>query len=117
MQLLSDAVRKQFSKFPLRSQEKVSDPLVVAKFFDPCGRFTFYATEGEEEGPDFTMFGFVVSPLDPDFDELGYMSLMEMQSVKNKFGLGIERDVNYPTCVKTLSTVRERRRSQQRQFA
>jgi hypothetical protein len=27
---------------PLYSQENVSDPVAIVKFFDPCGRYTFY---------------------------------------------------------------------------
>ena len=55
----------------LYSQEQKRDPLVVCKFFDPVGSWTWYATEGspvdedgyydtEKEKVDFMFFGLVV---------------------------------------------------------
>ena len=36
----------------LYSQEQESDPLVVCKFFDPVGSWTWYATEGSPVDED-----------------------------------------------------------------
>ena len=36
----------------LYSQEKEADPLVVCKFFDPVGSWTWYATEGSPVDED-----------------------------------------------------------------
>lgn len=80
----------------LYSQEKNPDPTAVVKFFDPCGRYTFYVTEGERitetPGNDWLFFGWCVSPLGEDCDEFGYARLSELQGVRNRLGLGIERD-------------------------
>lgn len=68
----------------------IGDRTVVAKFFDPTGRFTFYMLEYDPK--QRLGFGWVVSPLGPDCDELGYVSIDELEGVKGAFGLGIERD-------------------------
>jgi hypothetical protein len=81
---------------PLYSQENVADPIAVVKFFDPCGRYTFYVLEARREaGGDFLLFGFCRSPLGPDCDELGYASLRQLESVRGPLGLGIERDLYF----------------------
>jgi hypothetical protein len=68
---------------PLYSQENVPDPVAVIKFFDPCGRFTFFVLEGQREPDgDLRLFGFCGSPLGPDLDELGYASLRQLESVR-----------------------------------
>jgi len=69
--------------------ESIKVPL---KIFDPGGRGTWYITEFDGED---TLFGFCCSPLGSDCDELGYVSLEELQSVKNRFGIGMERDINW----------------------
>ncbi len=91
MMLLTKKIRKQLPK--LYSQEKTPDPLCVVKFFYPAGRGTWYGIEFDGED---RFFGYVVSPLTPDFDELGYFTLSELRSVRVKpFGLGIERDYHW----------------------
>ena len=71
---------------------KGSDAVAVVKFFDPSGRYTFYATEYDGED---TFFGYAVSMFGEDCDEYGYASLSEMQGEKGRFGLGIERDRHF----------------------
>ena len=87
MKLMTKEIEISLPK--LYSQENVEDPIAHVKFFDPCGSFTWYATEFD--GKD-TFFGKVFSHLCPE-GELGYFSLSELQSVKESFGLGIERDL------------------------
>ena len=78
----------------------LADKVAVLKFFDPCGRGTWYAVEGQAEEGDLCLFGWVASPLGPDCDEWGYFSLNELASVRNRMGLGIERDMHFrPTKV------------------
>jgi len=72
------------------SQDGSKDPVVVAKFFNPSGSGTWYATEYYPEERLF--FGFV-SIFGDHNDEWGYFSLDELESVRvPPFGLGIERD-------------------------
>jgi hypothetical protein len=87
---------------PLYSQENNPDPTVWVKFFDPTGSWTWYATEGSQEGDDFIFFGLV----DGFEEELGNFSLNELSSVRGKFGLGIERDMYFTP--KPLSQVKRR---------
>lgn len=101
-------------KFPLHSQdEKEDEALVWAKYFHPAGRYTFYVTEmniemleslGNRQIVEGTAFGFVRSPLGSDCDELGYVDLNEMASLRGRFGLGIERDMYFTPC--TLGEIR-----------
>ncbi len=90
MELMPEEVRKLLPPLYANEDKKPFEIKVPLKLFDPSGRGTWYITEFD--GKD-TMFGFCVSPLGPDCDELGYMSLQEMSAVRNRFGLGIERDI------------------------
>ena len=89
MKLLTKALIKKLPK--LYTQDTVADPIVQVKFFDPTGSFTWFAYEFD--GID-RFFGKVFSSLCPE-GELGYFSLSELQSVKGRFGLGIERDLYF----------------------
>lgn len=82
----------------LYSQEEVKDPIVWCKFFTPDSNWTWYAIEFD--GTD-TFYGMV----DGFEEELGYFSLAELQSVKGKLGLPIERDRYFKPC--RLSEVRK----------
>lgn len=87
MMLLTKANRKALPA--LGSTEKQGDDaMAVVKFFDPTGSWTWYATEFDG---DDTFFGLV----DGHEKELGYFSLSELQSVRGRFGLGIERDRHF----------------------
>lgn len=83
---------------PLYSQEDEPDPTVWVKLFDPCGSWTWYATEFDGED---TFFGLV----DGHEAELGYWSLSELAAVKGPLGIGIERDMHFTP--KPLSAVRK----------
>jgi hypothetical protein len=83
----------------LYSQENKADPMVVCKFFTPDAGWTWYAIEGspvdangyydtDKEKVDFVFFG-LVAGLET---ELGYFALSELQSIRGKLGLPVERD-------------------------
>jgi len=120
MKLLTKELQKALP--PLYSTENEEDPMVVCKFFHPRSNWTWYVTEaslqtvkdGEElciglteaipEGAqpiDVLMFGLV----DGFEAELGYISLRELASVRDDWGLGVERDIYWTP--KRLSEVRE----------
>ena len=65
---------------------KGGDAVAFVKFFDPCGSWTWYATEFDGEDRFFDL-------VDGNEKELGYFSLSELKTVKGRFGLGIERDM------------------------
>ena len=103
-------------------QEKVDDPIVVVRFFNPTGAGTWYPTEliclirRKDEGAgsetleveaseidqfkyyevvDKLFFGYV-SIFGDHNDEWGYFRLSELLSVKcPPFGMGIERDLYF----------------------
>ena len=102
--LLPDSLKERMPA--LYSQEQERDPLVVCKFFDPVGSWTWYATEGspvDEDGyydtnkekVDYLFFGLVVGHV----AELGYFSLEELQTLKEGLrgmrALPIGRDVHF----------------------
>jgi len=87
MQLLTKEIENRFKK--IGSQEKVKDPEIIVKFFDPTGSWTWYATEYDQDTKTF--FGLV----DGYEKELGYFSLEELESVKGPLGIGIERDIHF----------------------
>ena len=90
MQLLTKELIKRFEKVGRQENEK--DPLVIAKFFNPAGAGTWYATE---YNPSEKMFFGYVSIFGDENDEWGSFSLEELQSYKGRFSLGIERDMYF----------------------
>ena len=86
MMLLTRDLRRKIPK--LYSQEHKKDPIAYVKFFAPSSNWTWYILEFD--GKD-TFFAYVVG-LE---SELGYVSLRELQSVRGRWGLGIERDRHF----------------------
>lgn len=87
MKLLNEEIKQRFKE--VGSQEQNPDPLVIAKFFDPCGSATWYSTEYEPESN--TCFGYVTGLF---VDEWGSFSINELESIELPFGLTIERDIH-----------------------
>ena len=89
MKLLTKQLEKRFKE--IGSQEKEKDPIVIAKFFNPTGAGTWYATEYDHR--DKIFFGYV--SLFGDYnDEWGSFSLQELEDLKLPMGLTIERDLH-----------------------
>lgn len=83
---------KEISKKAQAQYPKGSDfnQMVVAKFFDPCGSWSWYVMNQCPEDPDYLwgiVNGFEV--------ECGSFSLSELQAVKGPLGIGIERDLHF----------------------
>jgi hypothetical protein len=77
--------RAQYPKGANMAEQKI-----VAKFFDPCGSWTWYLMNQDPEDPDY-LWGIVKG-----FEvESGSFSLSELQSYRGRFGLGIERDLGF----------------------
>ena len=88
MKLLTEEIKNKLPKLYANENKKPEDIFVICKFFNPMGSWTWYATEFDGED---RFFGFVRG-----FEnELGYFSLIELQSVKGPLGLGIERDRHF----------------------
>ncbi len=88
MKIVTEKFEKLFENFPLYSQEKELNPLVIAKLFDPCGSATWYLLEYD---PDQKIaFNYVTGMIE---DEFGFASLEELESIRRTYGLTIERDL------------------------
>ena len=95
MKLLTKELREKLPSLYTTKHEP--DPLVICKFFTPDSSWTWYAIEFD--GKD-TFFGYV----DGFEAELGYFSLSELESVRGKLGLPVERDRWFKPC--RLSEIR-----------
>jgi len=96
MKLMTKAIERQAQKqYPKGAS---LNQRVVAKFFNPCGSWTWYLMNQDPENPDY-LWGIV----DGFAVEMGSFSLSELQSVRLKFGLRIERDLYFtPISAKEL---------------
>jgi len=96
MKLLTKELRAKLPKLNETEDVPVEEKTVVVKFFTPDSSWTWYAVEFDGED---LFFGLV----DGFEKEWGYFSLRELQSVKGKLGLPIERDLYFePTKIKDL---------------
>lgn len=87
MKLLTKELLERFAK--IGSQQDETNPLVIAKFFNPTGAGTWYATEYNPA--DKIFYGYVKL----HEGEWGSFGLEELESVTGAMGLGIERDRNF----------------------
>lgn len=85
MKLITKELENRFAQIGDQSQSK--DPVIVAKFFNPCGAETWYATEYDKDND--ICFGYVTGMWE---DEFGSFSIKELEELKLPFGLHIERD-------------------------
>ena len=97
MKMMTKAIEKAFAK--TGSQDGAKDPIVIAKWFNPVGAATWWATEYDPKTK--IAFGYVtLYGLGDPCNEWGYFSLAELEEYKGPLGLGIERDLSFtPTPV------------------
>ena len=88
MKLVTKELEKRFKK--VGRQEDVKDPVIIAKFFNPAGAGTWYATEYDPK--DKIFFGYV-SIFEDHNDEWGSFSLVELEDYRGPMGIRIERDL------------------------
>lgn len=72
--------------------QNITDAYVTLKLFNPIGSGTWYVCEANFDEEDMPAYGYVTGLGD---DELGFFSLKELQEVRLKHGLPIERDVSW----------------------
>jgi hypothetical protein len=90
MKLMTPALEHRFAE--VGSQENAPDPIIIAKFFNPTGAGTWYATAYDPQTRTF--FGYV-SIFGDSNDEWGYFSLDELETYQGRFRLGLERDLYF----------------------
>jgi hypothetical protein len=88
MKLMTRELEQRFGEIG-NQDGKGFDALVVAKYFHPMSRWTWYATEYVPD--DRVLFGYVCG----FEDEWGYFSLDELEDVKGTLGVGVERDLYF----------------------
>jgi hypothetical protein len=89
MQLLTEELRAILPK--LYAQEGNRNPIVYAKFFTPDSDWTWFITEGNDEGEEFIFFCYVIG----FEEEWGYSALSELEGVRGSLGLPIEGDLYF----------------------
>ena len=67
------------------------DPFPVVKLFTPDAAATWLLTEAFPDGADLRLFG--LCDLGLGSPELGYLMLSEIEDVRGKLGLPVERDL------------------------
>jgi len=89
MKLLTKEITKKATE-QFDKGSDLDDQMIVAKFFNPMGSWTWYLMNLAEDG-DYA-WGIV----DGHAVEMGSFSISELQKVKLKpFGFGIERDMYF----------------------
>lgn len=113
MKLLPQSIRQALlrnGRLRLQFQEDGEaepDFLPVVKLFTPDGSCTWLLSELDPEDPDIA---FGLCDLGMGCPELGSVSLSELESVRGKLGLKIERDL-YFTPIKTISAYADEARA------
>ena len=86
MELLTKTIREQLIE---NGRKPDQDHIPIAKLFDPCSSATWLISELDQDGD--TLFG--LCDLGLGTPELGSVSLKKLISTRNRYGIGIERDV------------------------
>jgi hypothetical protein len=113
MKLLTADIRKKLIRNGRLHQqldeagEPEPDFLPVVKLFTPDAGCTWLLTEIDPEDPDIA---FGLCDLGLGYPELGSVSLSELEAVRGKLNLPVERDL-YFTATKTLSAYADEARA------
>lgn len=101
MKLITPELKARFAE--VGNQSEIKDPIIVAKFFNPCGSATWYATDYNPKTN--ICFGYVTGMA---VDEWGSFSIDELESLESpstviingtkytpRMGVRIERDLYF----------------------
>ncbi len=99
--LFTNEIIKAFAKQGYTGDKEMSEIKIICKLFNPCGIGSWFLYEHVEE--DLYMAFCLLD--DPSYAEIGTISLNELVALKLPFGLGIERDIHFPTGEKTLKEI------------
>ena len=93
MNLITETLRAQLLANGRQSLDNDGfDPPPVVKLFTPDAGATWLLTEID---PDDHDHAFGLCDLGHGFPELGYVSLAELESVRGRLGLPVERDLHF----------------------
>ena len=98
MKLITKKIENELAKYPLYSQDgKGKEAVAICKFF--LQGFTWYVLEAQKNDNDYEFFG-IVDGLEKEYS---YFSLSQLQSLRGRWGLTVERDMYFkPTQVKDI---------------
>lgn len=98
MKLITKKIENELAKYPLYSQDgKGKEAVAICKFF--LQGFTWYVLEAQKNDNDYEFFG-IVDGLEKEYS---YFSLSQLQSLRGRWGLTVERDMYFkPTKVKDI---------------
>ena len=98
MKLITKKIENELAKYPLYSQDgKGKEAVAICKFF--LQGFTWYVLEAQKNGNDYEFFG-IVDGLEKEY---GYFTLSQLQSLRGRWGITVERDMYFkPTKVKDI---------------
>ena len=88
MKLITKKIETLLKKQGYTGSKKTNEIDVIFKLFNPTGHGTWYVYEHIEDD----IYMAFVNLGDPQFAELGTISLDELKKLRLPFGLGIERD-------------------------
>lgn len=88
MKLITEELKERFSELGNQSDDR--NPIVVAKFFNPIGSGTWYATRYDPVTN--ICFGYVTGL---GYDEWGNFSIDELEGVNLPFMFSVERDIYF----------------------
>lgn len=90
MKLVTKAIEKLLPEIGSTSELEAHQIKVPLKIFNPSGAGSWFITEANVVTGE--AFGYVTGLAE---DELGYIDLNELATVKGRFGLGMERDIHW----------------------
>lgn len=85
MKLITPELEARFKEF--EEEQTLENPIFVAKFFNPVGSQTWYASTYDSKTN--TCYGYVTGMA---YDEFGYFSIDELEALRLPYGARIERD-------------------------
>lgn len=88
MTLVTKEFEESFVDYPLYSQEAEEDPIVIAKLHIPNTEICWYLLEYDPN--DKIAYCFVTGL---GCDEFGYVSLVELESIKLANGIAVKQDM------------------------
>ena len=110
MNLITETLRAQLLVNGQQSLDNDDfDPPPVVKLFTPDASATWLLTEID---PDDHDHAFGLCDLGQGFPELGYVSLAELQSMRGRLGLPIERDLHFVATKAISAYAREARHAE-----
>jgi hypothetical protein len=92
--LVPDDLRAQLLANGRNARRRGHDPVPVVKWFTPDAQATWIITELDPDDPDIA---FGLCDLGFGSPELGSVSVSEVESVRGRLGLPVERDLHFHT--------------------